>query len=105
MKKIVLFQKREFKPLEIADWAKAELRRQSRAKLRAEIFLHVRLVFFLLFFAAAFIFMTNSEVEVEEASSMELQRALKHYALADKFRQRALNHEKEVNEIIAPQKP
>jgi hypothetical protein len=104
MKKIILFKK-EFKPLEIADWAKAELRRKSRAQMRAEFFLQARLVFFLLFFAATFIFMTNSEVEVEEASSAELQKALRHYALADKLRQRALNHEKEVNEIIEPQRP
>ena len=104
MKKIILFKK-EFKPLEIADWAKAELRRQSRAKLRAEFFLHVRLVFFLLFFATAFIFMTNNEVEIEMASSSELQRALKHYTLAEKLRQRALDHEKEVNSINEPQRP
>jgi hypothetical protein len=104
MKKIVLFKK-EIKPLEIADWSKAELRRKFWAQFRSEAFIHVRLVFVVLFFATAFIFVTDNELEIEMASSAELHQALKHYVLMGKLRQRVLNHEKEVNAINEPQKP
>ena len=104
MKKIILFKK-EFKPLEIAPWAKAELRRKSLMRLLNEFFLHVRFVFILLLIATVFIFVTNNEVDLEVASSAELQRALKHYTLSEKLRQRALDHEKEVNAINEPQNP
>ena len=104
MKKIVLFKK-EIKPLEIADWAKAELRKKRRSEWGARLAHHVRGVFFLLMIGTIVAVMTDKQVQIENTSLAELHFALRKVMLSEKLKQRALNHEKEVNAINEPQKP
>lgn len=98
MKKLVLFKK-EITPLEIADWAKAELRKKRRSKLAARLANHVRGVFFLLIIGTIVAFMTDRQVQIENTALGELHFALKKVMLSEKLRQQSLNYEKEVDKI------
>jgi hypothetical protein len=91
--------------LKIADWAIAELRKKRRSELGARLANHVRGVFFLLVIATFVTFMTDKQVQIENTASAELHFALKKVMLSEKLKQRALNHEREVNAINEPQKP
>jgi hypothetical protein len=98
MKKIVLFKK-EIKPLEIADWAKAELRKKRRSEWGSRLAQHVRGVFFLLLIATTVACMTDQQVKIENTALAELHFALKKVMLSEKLRQQSLNYEKEVDKI------
>ena len=104
MKKIVLFKK-EIKPLEIAGWAKAELRKKRRSELGTRLAHHVRGVFFLLLIGTTVAFISDKQAKIENTALVELHFALKKVMLSEKLKQRALNHEKEVNAINEPQRP
>ena len=98
MKKIILFKK-EIKPLEIADWAKAELRKKRRSELGARLAHHVRGVFFLLLIGTLVAVMTDKQVKIENTALAELHFAMKKVMLSEKLRRSAMEHEKEVDSI------
>jgi hypothetical protein len=91
--------------LKIADWALAELRKKRRSEWGARLANHVRGIFFLLLIATIVAVMTDKQAKIENTALAELHFALKKVMLSEKLKQRALNHEKEVNSINEPQNP
>lgn len=85
--------------LRMADWARVEQRHKIWAARRVRFFANVRGVFILLLVAAIVVFIFNHRVEVQSAASAGLHQLTKKHATPDKFREQALRHEKEVDQI------
>jgi len=84
----------------MAPWAKAELRKKAREERRIGFFSHVRVIFVLLFVATILVFATRNETGIQQMASAGLNHALKKPAmLSDRMRDKALNHEKEIDNI------
>jgi hypothetical protein len=83
----------------MAKWARAEQARKIRAEWRARFLGHTRAIFVLLFFLAIWVFIFNHQVEVQSLTSAELHKITKKSTLSDHLRQKALEYEKQVNQI------
>jgi hypothetical protein len=94
--------KKKNQPLEIADWAKAEQRKQMLKEWRIELFARVRVVFILLLLAAILVFMSNRQDEVEHFVSAKIQLVAKKLPGSDRLRASALKHESEIDAINEP---
>jgi hypothetical protein len=85
--------------LKIADWARAEQEQKRRAERRVRLLGQVRAIFILLLFAAIGVFIFNHQVEVQSLASAELHKVMKKSTLSDNLRKKALNYEKQVDQV------
>lgn len=95
---------KKFKPLEIAPWAKRELRAQRRAVRREEMRSHVRWIFVVLFFSAILVFIQNHRTGALEIASRQIHHVIDKATLSDHLRDKALNYEKSIDSINEPNK-
>lgn len=93
---------KKVKPLEIAPWAKAELRAQRRAARREGIRSHARWTFIVLFFATALVFVFNHQIGALQIASRQIHRVVDKATLSDHLRDNALKYEKSIDVINEP---
>jgi hypothetical protein len=93
---------KKFKPLEIAPWAKAELRARRRAERREGVRSHVRWIFVVLFFSAILVFVQNHRVDALQIASTQIHHVIDKATMSDRLRDNALNYEKSINAINEP---
>lgn len=83
----------------MAKWARQEQARKIRAERRVRFLGHTRAIFVLLFIAAIWVFVFNHQVEVQSLTVSELHKITNKTTLSDHLRRKALDYEKQVDQI------
>jgi hypothetical protein len=85
------------------EWIRVDRKRKARAARRSEFFGHVRngvrRIFIFLFVATICVFVFNHYTEIQSLASAKLGPAIKKFSDPNNVRKKALNYEKEVDEI------
>jgi hypothetical protein len=83
----------------INEWVQADRLRKIRVDRYSQFFGRVRSIFVYLFVATIFVFAFNHHTEIQNLACAKLNPVIKKISAPDSLRQKALNYEKEVDEI------